>query len=369
MSIINKMLRDLDKRHAPFSATGPATQGMSQHAHAVAPRAFASDFFWRFMAGAMLFAVAWVAWVVWQLMPRPIVTDLAYQSQPAKAVAAPSISDPAPPRQAAAVLPATPKPEPGPAVPAKVSFDMLRLATELTTPIPQRRASASRSVPKTSGSPAKIASAQPRAEESATAAGKIDRRANTSAKNRAEQEFRRAVSFVNQGRIAEGMEGFRAALALDPEHEAARQTLVALLLEAKRVDEAAALLQDGLAVNPDNTAFAMLLARIMVERNQVSDALFVLQRHAAPPERNADFHAFAAALYQRLGRHKEAIEQYRSALRIAPSAGVWWLGLGISLQAAEQPKEALDAYTRAKSAGNLAPELLAFLDQRLKQLQ
>jgi len=60
---------------------------------------------------------------------------------------------------------------------------------------------------------------------------------------------------------------------------------------------------------------------------------------------------------------------WRSALRIAPSAGVWWLGLGISLQAAEQPKEALDAYTRAKSAGNLAPELLAFLDQRLKQLQ
>lgn len=381
MSIINKMLRDLDKRHAPFSATGPATEGMSQHAHAVAPRALASDFFWRFMAMAMLFAVAWVAWVVWQLMPRPIVTDLAYQSQRTKAAAAPSASGPTPPLQAAATPPPAPKAEPGPAVPApkvaeasapgpgRASFDMLRLATELTTPIPQRRASASRSVPKTSGSPAKVAAAQPRAEESATAAGKIDRRANTSAKNRAEQEFRRAVSLVNQGRVAEGMESFRAALALDPEHEAARQTLVALLLEAKRVDEAAALLQDGLAVNPDNTAFAMLLARIMVERNQVSDALFVLQRHAAPPERNADFHAFAAALYQRLGRHKEAIEQYRSALRIAPSAGVWWLGLGISLQAADQPREALDAYTRAKSAGNLAPDLLAFLDQRLKQLQ
>jgi MSHA biogenesis protein MshN len=97
--------------------------------------------------------------------------------------------------------------------------------------------------------------------------------------------------------------------------------------------------------------------------------LFVLQRHAAPPDRNPDFHAFAAALYQRLGRHKEAIEQYQSALRLAPSAGVWWLGLGISLQAAERPKDALDAYTRAKSAGNLAPELLGFVDQRLKQLQ
>ena len=107
----------------------------------------------------------------------------------------------------------------------------------------------------------------------------------------------------------------------------------------------------------------------VVERNQVSDALFVLQRHAAPPDRNADFHAFAAALYQRLGRHKEAIEQYQAALRIAPSAGVWWLGLGISYQAFEQPREALDAYQRAKSTGNLAPGPLAFVDQRLKQLQ
>jgi MSHA biogenesis protein MshN len=167
--------------------------------------------------------------------------------------------------------------------------------------------------------------------------------------------------------MAEGMDGFRAALELDPRHEAARQTLVALLLESKRVDEAAAVLQGGLVANPDNTAFAMLLARILVDRNQVPDALAVLQRHAAPPDRNPDFHAFAGALYQRLGRHDEAILQYESALRLAPSAGVWWVGLGISLQAADRRKEAAEAYGRARSSG-LSTELLAFVDQRLKQL-
>jgi MSHA biogenesis protein MshN len=245
---------------------------------------------------------------------------------------------------------------------------MLRLATELTTPIPQRR-SASRSAPKAASAPAKVASAQPVRAAEPAGKGTIDRRANTSAKYRADQEFRRAVNLVNQGRVAEGMDGFRNALEIDPAHEAARQTLVALLLEAKRVDEAATVLQAGLTVNPDNTGFAMLLARILVERNDVPNALFVLQRHAAPPNRNPDFHAFAAALYQRLGRHKEAIDQYETALRLAPSAGVWWVGLGISFQAAEQSKEAVEAYTHAKSSGNLAPELLAFVDQRLKQLQ
>jgi MSHA biogenesis protein MshN len=174
---------------------------------------------------------------------------------------------------------------------------------------------------------------------------------------------------VNQGRIAEGMDGFRKALQIDPGHEGARQTMVALLLEAKRVDEAAVSLQEGLAVDTGNTSFAMLLARIMVESNDIPTALFVLQRHAAPPGSNPDFHAFEAALYQRLDRHKEAIEQYQAALRLSPSAGVWWLGLGISLQAVDRPKDALDAFTRAKSSGNLAPDLLAFVEQRLGQLQ
>jgi len=56
-------------------------------------------------------------------------------------------------------------------------------------------------------------------------------------------------------------------------------------------------------------------------------------------------------------------------LGLTPSAGVWWLGLGISFQAVERRKDAQEAFTRAKSAGNLTPDLLAFVEQRLRQLQ
>ena len=390
MSLINKMLRDLDKRHAPQGGTAAPAGGLSQHMRPVPERALASDFFWRTMAMTMLFTVAWVAWLIWQLTPHPVVTELAYQSSRGKASAP---ADAASPRLDSAPAPQAAPPQPAPALPAalssaptdsalarapvlqrseKVNVDMLRLATELTTPIPQRSSGTSSSRPgsKIPVGAAKTVSAQPTlAGELAAPAGKIDRRSNTTQRDRAENEFRRAVNLVNQGRIAEGMDGFRRALEIDPGHETARQTMVALLLEAKRVDEAALSLQEGLALNTDNTGFAMLLARIMVERNDIPAALFVLQRHAAPPDRNPDFHAFAAALYQRLDRHKEAIEQYQAALRLAPSAGVWWMGLGISFQAVERPKDALEAFTRAKSAGNLAPNLVSFVDQKLRQLQ
>jgi len=388
MSLINKMLRDLDKRHAAHGGTAAPAEGLSRHMRSVPERTLASDFFWRTMAMTMLFAVGWVAWLVWQLTPpHPIVTELAYQSARARI---PAPAEVASPRSDSAPAPQAPAPQPAPAaasIPAaasasaqatlpqrsdRVNVDMLRLATELTTPIPARssRTSSSRTGSRTPTGAAKAVSAQPAlAGDPAAAPGKIDRRSNTSSRNRAESEFRRAVSLVNQGRIAEGMDGFRRALEIDPGHEAARQTLVALLLETKRVDEAAVSLQEGLALNTGNTGFAMLLARIMVESNDIPTALFVLQRHPAPPDRNPDFHAFAAALYQRLDRHKEAIEQYQTALGLVPSAGVWWLGLGISFQGVGRPKDALEAFTRAKSAGNLAPDLLAFVDQRLRQLQ
>jgi MSHA biogenesis protein MshN len=135
------------------------------------------------------------------------------------------------------------------------------------------------------------------------------------------------------------------------------------------VDEAAVVLREGLALNAANGGFAMLLARIMVEHNDVKGALALLSAHAPQVGESAGYHAFTAALYQRLGRHDEAIEQYQAALRLAPGVGVWWVGLGISYQATDRREAAAEAFGHAKSAGNLTPPLLAFVDQRLSQLR
>jgi MSHA biogenesis protein MshN len=186
---------------------------------------------------------------------------------------------------------------------------------------------------------------------------------------RAETEFRKATGLLNQGRVAEAIDGYKSALQQDPRHGAARQALVGLLLENRRIDEAQQFLQEGLTLNPDRSNYAMLLARIQVERGDLQGAHDLLSQHAASAANNADYHAFDAALLQRLGRHKEAVAGYQAALRLAPRAGVWWMGMGISLQADNHSAEALDAFTRAKSAGGLSPDLLSFIDQRMKQLQ
>jgi MSHA biogenesis protein MshN len=113
----------------------------------------------------------------------------------------------------------------------------------------------------------------------------------------------------------------------------------------------------------------MLLARIQVERGDLAGAHDLLSRYAGSAANNADYHALDAAVLQRLGRHKDAVAAYQEALKLAPRAGVWWMGLAISLQADTRGAEALDAFTRAKAAGGLSPDLISFVDQRMKQLQ
>ena len=141
-----------------------------------------------------------------------------------------------------------------------------------------------------------------------------------------------------------------------------------MLVEQKSFDEAKKVLQDYLAGKPGHLSFTMMLARLQVDRGDNAGAIATLQRAQPYAGDNADFLGFSAALMQRAGRHQDAVDQYRAALRLRPDAGLWWMGLGISLQASERGSDALDAYRRALTSGSLSAELQGFVEQRIKQL-
>ncbi len=183
---------------------------------------------------------------------------------------------------------------------------------------------------------------------------------------RAESHYRTALGALDEGRVAAAFEGLEEALKLNPRHDAARQSLVALLIEAGRNDEAMQQLQQGLAVDPAQPSMAMLLARMQIERG--TSGVATLMRTLPSANGNGDYHAFLAGALQRESRHREAAEQYGAALRTIPEHGVWLMGLGISLQAEKRDREALAAFQRAKSSGTLTPPLLAFVERKVQQL-
>ena len=122
-------------------------------------------------------------------------------------------------------------------------------------------------------------------------------------------------------------------------------------------------------LNPNQPGFAVALASLQYERGDITGAIDIMQTSAPAAQSRPDYRARLAGLLQRQARHREAIDNYQAALRLAPGSGVWLMGLGISLQAVNRNSEAQEAFRRARSSNTLNPELQAFVDQRLKQLQ
>src|SRR5258708_6505212 len=144
--------------------------------------------------------------------------------------------------------------------------------------------------------------------------------------------------------------------------------MLGLLLDSGRNNEAEQLLHKALEINPRQPRHAMVLARLEVERGEVAGAINTMVGVLPYVQSDPDFHAFLAALLQREGRHREAVDYYRVALRGVPGNGVWMMGLGISLRAANQSAESRDAFQHALESRQLTPELQEFVERQLREL-
>ena len=189
-----------------------------------------------------------------------------------------------------------------------------------------------------------------------------------SAAQQADAEFRKAAALMQQGRIDDALAGYEAALRLDASHDAARQALVALLLESKRGADAERVLQERLNSKPDHVGFTMMLARFQTERGAINEAIATMEKALPYANSHADYQAFMAALLQRQNRNDEAIAHYQIALKLAPNNGIWLMGYGISLQAMQRNADAKAAFQHALDTHTLNPDLQAFVQQKIKGL-
>ncbi len=77
MSLINKMLQDLDKRHAGDGGGKPLTQQLR-------PVKTASKDWRRIMleiGAGLIVGAGWAGWVYYQIAPRSVVTELAFRAR------------------------------------------------------------------------------------------------------------------------------------------------------------------------------------------------------------------------------------------------------------------------------------------------
>ena len=364
MSLINQMLQDLEQRNAPGGKTEPVSGEVR-----VAPARKPNNPTLRIGSVLALLLVGAATWLY--LKPAPAVS---VSVPPAPARPAPA----AQPGDAPAVaVPQSPISAMTSDIPATAPVDenarhIPGLDTTLeSVPSSRHRAvskSAADQVAATMQSPDALAALTVSNAEGASIAKDTPIK-SVSAFQQSENLYRQSVTLLQQGRVAEAQDALRKSLDANPNNLKARQTLVGLLVEGKHNDEAVTLLQDGLKLAPEQSGFSMALARLQIEAGDAKGGSDTLERGLPYAGEDAEYHAFYAAMMQREERHDVAVAHYLTALKSNPAMPSWLVGIGISWQAQGRLADANEAFQRAKDTGQLTPQLLRFVDQRLQQIK
>jgi MSHA biogenesis protein MshN len=400
MSLINQVLQDLEKRHASESELNT----LPPYVRAVRERPQPAIRVYVLAAVVTAVVIAIVAYLYGSAhAPGPEVPQIA--AKPAAVPTAGPVPEPTPavtasaeaPTQKSAFSPVSrlsdelslvaplsaPKKRLEGTAPHSSPAAVTAMGAEVAAPRPEKTQVPLVNRPSRSELPSKAGGVSPAPLAPVTAAvtppstmaagndtpGAIDKQMREVAPSeRAEIAFRKGVAQIREGRANAAELDFRDALKQDPTHAGARQALLGLLLDSGRNNDAEQLLREALTINPHQPRHAMVLARLEVDRGDVTGAVNTMVGALPYVQSDPDFFAFLAALLQREGRHREAVDYYRTALRDVPGNGVWMMGLGISLRASNQAAEAREAFQRALDSSQLSPALQEFVRRQLREL-
>lgn len=190
-----------------------------------------------------------------------------------------------------------------------------------------------------------------------------------SGEQRAARAYQRALVALQGGDRATAEARFREVLEAHPDHADAREALAGVLMAQGRWVETEPLLSDGVRRHPRDHRFALLYARVLVQQEDLEGAIRVLEYGASAAAEQPDYLGFLAALYQRAERFGESVVVYRRALKLDPGRGVWWAGMGISLERAGLTDHALKAFARALDSGSLDPAVRDYIAKRSRALR
>lgn len=184
----------------------------------------------------------------------------------------------------------------------------------------------------------------------------------------AQKRFALGQAAQNEGRRQQAQAYLSEAIKLNPALHEARQHLAALYYGQGMFTEAESLLAQGLILYPQEYDYALLQARVY-------DAAGLVDRALAALTQIPDSHILAKqkwVMQSHLAQQSQAFElaeqSYRHLARIEPSQAKWWMGLAYALDSQSQFSAAKQAYQQALAQQGLSNQAIEFIDSRLAQL-
>lgn len=356
MSVINKMLRDLDARRADGAGSvHPQQASLSGMQGTVSVPSSARRMVVRQGLGLLLvllltagIGAAWFLGLGMFAPPppaAPVVSIEAVAPAPAPAASAPEQPAPAAadPAEALASMPARAETQ-APAAAEPPAERKKKRRTESTGPdaavalAPERPLKADRKRPAAATADGvALIPAEPSAAHSASAAAAGVHVPSARGQTAAREALAQAQALWNAG---------------------SREAALDLVREAVAVLE---------RVQPVDTAMLAQLvreqARMELALGRASAVLALLRRLQPLLSGHADLWAVRGNTAQRLGLHEESVRAYLAALQLRPGEARWMLGAAVSLAALGKTVAAAQQVEQAHALGPISPEVLTYLRQ------
>jgi Flp pilus assembly protein TadD len=160
----------------------------------------------------------------------------------------------------------------------------------------------------------------------------------------------RGNEWVRRGRVAEALEQYSAALALQPGCFEAHANLGSLLLAASRFGEAEAHLRCALALRPEEAPLHVALGQACGAQGRVAEAESCFIRALALAPEDAKALMARAGVLRQHGQFAQAAEAYRRVLQRQPHHALAHYGLGHCLREQGLASDAADSFARAVAA-------------------
>ena len=157
-------------------------------------------------------------------------------------------------------------------------------------------------------------------------------------------------------------------LETEPNNIKARKKLASLLFAQGNYAQSKQLLVQGIELHPAQGDLRLMLARLYVVQKEPSQAMHILAEFQPSTANQSEYLAYRAALAQQLKQTELAKSDYQTLTKIESSNARWWLGLAIAEDQLGELNKAVQAYTRAKALGQLDSSVHDFMQQRISVL-
>lgn len=157
-------------------------------------------------------------------------------------------------------------------------------------------------------------------------------------------------------------------LLIAPLEMQTRKKLASLLFSTNQLSEAQQILSKGIEQSPADSSLRLMLSRLFFKLGDNQNAFAVLSEHPYSSLANDELISFRAALAEKIGQYPLAQQDYQMLVQRNPNNAKWWLGLGVSQDKQQLNTQAVTSYQHAQSLQQLPEQVDSFMATRIQLL-